>query len=78
MLGKPRPQFGPLHPSLALAGFARFTQTRCLPVLAELDRFCAQFAAALHSSELQIYAVLGLCLLLTVFLFPPRDDFDQV
>ena len=29
-------------------------------MLADIDRFCGQIAAAIHSSELQLYATLGL------------------
>ncbi len=43
----------------------------------ELDRFCGQFALALHNAELQIYAVLTLLLVLGILLFPPRNDPDQ-
>jgi hypothetical protein len=46
-------------------------------LLAELDRFCGQFALALHSAEPQIYAVLALLLVLGILLFPPRNDPDQ-
>jgi hypothetical protein len=43
----------------------------------ELDRFCGQFALALHNSELQVYTTLTLLLLLGILLFPPRNDPDQ-
>ena len=46
-------------------------------LLAELDRFCAQVALALHNVELQVYAVLTLLLVLGILLFPPRNDPDQ-
>jgi hypothetical protein len=46
-------------------------------LFAELDRFCGQFALALHNAELQIYAVLTLLLVLGILLFPPRNDPDQ-
>jgi hypothetical protein len=46
-------------------------------LFAELDRFCSQFALALHNSELQVYATLTLLLLLGIVLFPPRNDPDQ-
>jgi hypothetical protein len=46
-------------------------------LFAELDRFCAQFALALHNSELQVYAVLTVLLVLGILLFPPRNDPDQ-
>ncbi len=47
-------------------------------MLAEIDRVCGQIAAAIHSSELQLYATLALVIVLTVLVFPPRDDSDQV
>jgi hypothetical protein len=43
----------------------------------ELDRFCGQFALALHNAELQVYAILTLLLVLGILLFPPRNDPDQ-
>ncbi len=46
-------------------------------LLAELDRFCGQLALALHSAELQVYAVLTLLVVLGILLFPPRNDPDQ-
>jgi hypothetical protein len=46
-------------------------------LFAELDRFCSQFAFALHNAEPQIYAVLALLLVLGILLFPPRNDPDQ-
>ena len=47
-------------------------------MLADVDRFCGQIAAAIHSSELQLYATLGLIVVLSALLFPPKDDPDQV
>ena len=47
-------------------------------MLAEIDRFCGQFAAAIHASELQLYAMLALIVVLSALLFPPKDDPDQV
>jgi hypothetical protein len=46
-------------------------------LFAEIDRICGQFALALHNSELQVYAMLTLLLLLGIVLFPPRNDPDQ-
>ena len=46
-------------------------------LFAQLDRFCDQFALALHNSELQVYTVLTLLLVLGILLFPPRNDPDQ-
>jgi hypothetical protein len=47
-------------------------------MLAEIDRFCGQIAAAIQGSELQLYATLALIILLSALLFPPKDDPDQV
>jgi hypothetical protein len=47
-------------------------------MLAEIDRFCGQLAAAIHASELQLYAMLALIVILSTLLFPPKDDPDQV
>ena len=49
-----------------------------LLALGQTDQLCAQFAAALHHSELQIYATLGLILVLSALLFPPKNDPDQI
>jgi hypothetical protein len=49
-----------------------------ISMLDQADRFCAQVAIALHQSELQIYTTLGLIVLLSVLLFPPKDDPDQI
>jgi hypothetical protein len=45
-----------------------------IALIAQIDRLCGQFAAALHNSELQIYAMLTLLLILGVLFFPPKDD----
>jgi hypothetical protein len=47
-------------------------------VFAEIDRLCGQIAIAMHNAEFQIYATLALAVVLSVLLFPPRDDLDQV
>ena len=47
-------------------------------MLADIDRFCGQIAAAIQGSELQLYATLTLIVVLSALLFPPRDDPDQV
>jgi hypothetical protein len=47
-------------------------------MLADIDRFCGQIAAAIHSSELQLYATLAVIVVLSALLFPPKDDPDQV
>jgi hypothetical protein len=43
-------------------------------LLGVVDRLCGEFATALHNSELQIYATLGVLLVLGLFLFPPKND----
>jgi hypothetical protein len=47
-------------------------------LLGDIDRLCGQFAAALQHVEWQLYATLALFLFLSVLLFPPRNDPDQV
>jgi hypothetical protein len=47
-------------------------------ILSAIDRICAQLAIAMHNMEFQIYAMLALFVVLSVLLFPPRDDLDQV
>ena len=47
-------------------------------MLAGIDRFCGQIAAAIHASELQLYATLALIVVLSALLFPPKNDPDQV
>jgi hypothetical protein len=46
-------------------------------LFAEIDRICGQFALVLHNSELQVYATLTLALVLSMLLFPGRNDPDQ-
>jgi hypothetical protein len=47
-------------------------------LLGQVDRLCGEFVTALHNSELQIYATLGVLLIPGVFLFPPKNDSDQI
>ncbi|MGC1777955.1 MAG: hypothetical protein WBB34_08400 [Xanthobacteraceae bacterium] len=47
-------------------------------MLTGIDRFCGEFATALHNSEPQIYATLAVLLVLGALLFPPKNDSDQV
>jgi hypothetical protein len=47
-------------------------------ILANLDRVCSQFAIALQHSQLQICATIALIVVLSVLLFPPKDDPDQI
>jgi hypothetical protein len=46
-------------------------------ILANIDRICAQFATALQHSQSHIYAAIALIVVLSVLLFPPKDDPDQ-
>lgn len=48
-----------------------------VPILANFDRICGEFATALHNAEPQIYVALALVLLIGTLLFPPKDDPDQ-
>ncbi len=45
--------------------------------LADADRLCRQISTALHNTEFQLYATLALIVVLSILLFPPRDDLDQ-
>jgi hypothetical protein len=49
-----------------------------LLLLGQVDHLCGVFATALHNSEPKIYATLVLLLVLGVFLFPPKNDSDQI
>jgi hypothetical protein len=46
--------------------------------LAAIDRVCGQFAMALHHSELKIYTIVALVIVVSALLFPPKGDPDQV
>jgi len=46
--------------------------------LGAIDRICGQFALALQHSQLQIYATIALVVILSMLLFPPKNDPDQV
>ncbi len=47
-------------------------------VLAEVDRFCGQLSTAIHRAELPLYATLALVVIVSVIVFPPKDDLDQI
>jgi hypothetical protein len=49
-----------------------------LSMIGEIDRLCGQIAIAMHNAEFQSYATLALAVIVSVLLFPPRDDLDQV
>ena len=43
-----------------------------------LDRFCQQVAAAIYSSEPQIYGAVLVAILVGYMAFPPKNDPDQI
>ena len=47
-------------------------------VLDQIDRVCAQISAAIHNSELHIYAATLALVAVAFLIFPPRNDPDQV
>jgi hypothetical protein len=47
-------------------------------ILGEFDRVCRQIATAMQNSEFHIYGALALIIVLSVLMFPPKDDPDQV
>lgn len=46
-------------------------------LLAAFDRLCGQFALALQQSQLKVYAIIALVIVLSVLLFPKNDP-DQI
>ena len=46
--------------------------------LDQFDQLCQQIATAIQHSELQIYAILAVIVLVAFFAFPPKDDPDQI
>jgi hypothetical protein len=48
-----------------------------LSFLSDLDGICQQFATAIQNSEIQLYVSLAVIVLLTTFMFPPKNDPDQ-
>jgi hypothetical protein len=49
-----------------------------MSLLETIDRVCGEFATALQHAQWHIYATIALIAALSVLLFPPRDDPDQV
>ena len=49
-----------------------------LSVLSTIDRLCDQLATAIAHSGPQLFATFLFILFLSVLLFPPMDDPDQV
>jgi hypothetical protein len=54
-----------------------FSSVAQLDLISQLDRLCQQIAAAIQSSEMQIYATIVVILVASIFVFPPRNDPDQ-
>ena len=46
--------------------------------LGQLDQLCQQLSTAIQSSEPRIYAILAVIAVATFFVFPPKDDLDQI
>jgi hypothetical protein len=51
--------------------------SQLLSLLAQLDTFCGQLAAALHGAEPRLYAMLSLVVVAGFFLFRPKDP-DEI
>jgi hypothetical protein len=49
-----------------------------LSILAQLDHFCGQLAAAIQGSQTQLYATLAVAVVVGFFAFPRKDDPDQI
>ena len=47
-------------------------------ILVVFDRLCGQVALALQQSQAQVYAAIALAVVLSLLLFPPKDDPDQI
>jgi hypothetical protein len=47
-------------------------------LLGHIDSVCGQFAAALAQAQWQVYATISLVVGLSVLLFPPKNDPDQI
>ena len=61
-----------------MSGGGGATMNNSLSFLAGVDRLCGQFATALHNAEWRVYATLTILIVLSVLLFPPKDDPDQI
>jgi hypothetical protein len=82
-----RPHFRSVQPALAAGGGqgsegtsagTRGIMSNSASLLETIDRVCGQFAAALQHSQLQVYATIALVTVLSVLLFPPKNDPDQI
>lgn len=49
-----------------------------ISVLDKFDGVCGQFATALQHAQMQVYVTIALVVVLSVLLFPPKDDRDQI
>jgi hypothetical protein len=47
-------------------------------LLGHIDGVCGQFAAALAQAQWQVYATISLVVGLSVLLFPPKNDPDEI
>ncbi len=47
-------------------------------LLGNIDTTCGQFATALQQAQMQVYATIALVVALSVLLFPPKNDPDQI
>jgi hypothetical protein len=47
-------------------------------LLGGLDRLCGQIALALQLSQAHVYAAIALAVVLSILLFPPKNDPDQI
>lgn len=52
--------------------------SQLLSVLAQLDGFCGQLAAAIQGAQPQLYAMLVVAVVAAFFVFPREDDPDQI
>jgi hypothetical protein len=60
------------------SGVDHLSMSNNISVLGAIDRWCGQIAAAMHGAEWQIYATLAVMVVLSVMLFPPKNDRDQI
>jgi hypothetical protein len=52
--------------------------SQLLSLLAQVDHFCGQFAAAILAGQTQLYAMLALVVVVAFFAVPRKDDPDQI
>lgn len=49
-----------------------------ISLLGTFDSVCGQLATALQHSQLHIFTTIALVAVLSMLLFPPKDDPDQI